>query len=105
GHSTKGRTETGPLAGEERAVNGPRHTPAWERVVTLDDHDALKRELAEERDRAKRLAAELEAWLAWAAKNQANLYLSDLPESSFTQLGDLVVTSRAALARVKGGER
>jgi len=57
------------------------------------------------RDDTAELVAALEAWLAWAAKNQAHLYFGDLSESSYAQVGDLVATSRAALARMKGGER
>lgn len=63
-------------------MSGPKHTPAWERVVTLDDHDALKRELAEERDRAKRLAEAL------------NALLNELPSAT---THPVIVEARAAL--------
>lgn len=42
-------------------MSDPKHTPAWERVVTLDDHDALKRELAEERTLVGLMAETMDA--------------------------------------------
>ena len=42
-------------------MSGPKHTPVWERVVTLDDHDALKRELAEERTLVGLMAETMDA--------------------------------------------
>jgi len=42
-------------------MSGYKRTPAWERVVTLDDHDALKRELAEERTLVGLMAETMDA--------------------------------------------
>lgn len=42
-------------------MSGPKHTPAWERVVTLDDHDALKRELADDRTLVGLMAETMDA--------------------------------------------
>ena len=74
-------------------MSGPKHTPAWERVVTLDDHDALKRELAEERDRAKRLAEALKQLLDYTLACELIVY--DVEEQRNEH--PVVAAARAAL--------
>ncbi|HEX6938313.1 MAG TPA: hypothetical protein VF158_02800 [Longimicrobiales bacterium] len=72
-------------------MSGAKHTPAWERVVTSDDYDALKRKLAEERDRTKRLAEALERLLGLVDE----LHPNGFPEGFWPY--EAVAAARAAL--------
>ena len=74
-------------------MSNPKRTLAWERVVTLDDHDALKRELAEERDRAKRLAEALKQLLDYTLACELIVYGAEEQHNEHP----VVAAARAAL--------
>ena len=73
-------------------------------VILGDALQALKA-LTEGHDLAAELVEALEAWRAWAAKHQADLYRGDLPVPGYVALCRLMVDSDFVLARVRSGER